>query len=59
MPTKLIRAVVQGIDTVPRATGWLPSGSPEARNALLAILPPPGEIFAVVWETRETFNQAA
>jgi hypothetical protein len=59
MPIKLIRAVVRGIDTAPKATEWLPFGSPEVQTALIAILPPPGEDFMAVWETYETFYQAA
>jgi hypothetical protein len=59
MPTKLIRAIVRGIDTAPRTTDWLWFGSPDIHTALIAILPPAGEDFIVVWETCETFNQAA
>ena len=48
------RAVVRGIDIAPRTTEWVPFGSPEMQNALIAMLPPAGENFTVVWETRET-----
>jgi hypothetical protein len=53
MSQKLVRAVVRGIDTAPRTTGWVLFGSPEMRIMLLAILPPVGENFTVVWEEWE------
>jgi len=56
MPTKLIGAVVRGIDTAPGATEWLLFGNHEVQNALSANPPPAGENFTVVWETRETSN---
>jgi hypothetical protein len=59
MPNKVVRAVVRGIDTAPKRTEWLPSGSPDLLALLLAVLPPVGENFSVVWETRETQGQAA
>jgi hypothetical protein len=59
LPQKLARAVIRGIDTAPRTTSWVPFGSPELQNALIAILPPAGENFTVVWETRDANIQAA
>ena len=53
MTVKLVRAVVRGIDTAPKTTEWLPSGSDEIQNLLFAILPPGGENFSVVWESKE------
>ncbi len=59
MSHKLVRAVVRGIDTAPRTTAWVPFGSPEMQTVLLAILPPAGENFTVVWETLEPNLQTA
>ena len=50
---QVVRAVVRGIDTAPKTTEWLPSGSDETQNLLIAILPPAGENFSVVWESKE------
>jgi hypothetical protein len=49
----MVRAVVRGIDTAPKATDWLPSGSGEIQNLLIAILLPVGENFSAVWESQE------
>ena len=54
MVGKLVRAVVRGIDTAPKRTAWVPAKSPDLQNLLIAILPPPGQNFLVLWETRET-----
>jgi hypothetical protein len=54
MSEKLVRAVVRGTDTVRKTTEWVQSGSPEMQRLLIAILPPPGENFSVVWEMRES-----
>ncbi len=57
MPEKLVRAVVRGIDTAPKTTGWVPSGNPKMQELLIAILPPAGENFVVTWESREADPQ--
>ena len=59
MSVTLIRAVVRGVDAVPKRTEWIPLGSPEMNTVLLAVLPDAGKDFSVVWETRETYIQAA
>ncbi len=59
MSIKLTRAVVRGVDAAPKRTEWIPLGSPEMNTVLLAVLPDPGKDFSVVWETRETYVQAA
>jgi hypothetical protein len=59
MSRKLVRAIVRGIDMAPRTIGWVLFGSPEMRILLLAILPPAGENFTVVWEEWEPTLQTA
>jgi hypothetical protein len=53
MKTKMVRAVVRGVDVAPRKSPWAPDGSPDLQQLLASILPPPGEDFVVVWESRE------
>ena len=59
MPLRETRAVVRGIDILRKATQWAPSGSREIHQLLMAILPPSGENFLVVWEEREKVIQSA
>ena len=49
---KLVRAVIRGVDTAPRTPEWVPAGSPEMLNWLAGILPPAGENFGGMGDTR-------
>jgi hypothetical protein len=52
MSDKLLRAVVRGIDAAPKPQTGFHLGVTRYKT-LIAILPPFGENFSVVWETRE------
>lgn len=58
MSQKMLRAVVRGIDIPPKRTDWAPEGTIQLQEMLIAILPPPGQDFVVVWQTLEE-NAAA